>query len=206
MSGLRLVVRCEVDAYLAPEKTNGESGDTSEAEADDPGEALTSALASLSLSSSSSSSPTSSAPANPITSQKHGLTVIKAGTEVPQASLTKIKSRSEQSMASLRWYEVYPQLLLGQTFHAMIGVHLKGEFLKVQHVELGSPELEEVARSVQPGLRKLRYLLEEIQNAVMERGKDVKLSLVCRQGMLVLLKRTSSNSLLPSEVLERFEA
>ncbi|GJE92535.1 hypothetical protein PsYK624_086890 [Phanerochaete sordida] len=208
MSGLRLIVRCEVDAYLST--ADDVTGDKHEEPSDQPEtskpeDALASALESLSLSSTSTSSHSTPTPV-PQPSQVHGLTVIKAGSIIPQSSLTKVKSRSQQSMAALRWYEVYPQLLLGQTMHCMMGVHSRGTFAEVRHFEIDAPELEDVARSVQPGLRKLRALLEEIQQAAMACGAAAKLSLVCRERRLVLLRRTSAASLLPPDILRRFDA
>ncbi|GJE92537.1 hypothetical protein PsYK624_086920 [Phanerochaete sordida] len=204
MPGLRLVVRCEVDAYLPAADAATEDkqeGPINQPETSQPKHALASALESLNL---SSSHPTPTPGTR--TSQVHGLTVVKAGSIVPQSSLTKVKSRSQQSMASLRWYEVYPQLLLAQTMHCMVGVHSRGTFAEVRHFEIDAPEFEEVARSIQPGLRRLRVLLEEIQQAAMACGADAKLSLVCREGRLVLLKRTSAASLLPPDILRRFDA
>ena len=73
----------------------------------------------------------------------------------------------------------------------MAGVHRRGEFFETRRYELGAPELEDVARAAQPGLKKLRQLLQGIQDAMMSRGKDARLSLVCRQGVLQAIE--SSN-------------
>ena len=50
-----------------------------------------------------------------------------------------------------------------------------------------------------------RRLLEELQNMMMERGKEARLSLVCRGGVLQVMERKSSRALLPKEILARFD-
>ena len=56
----------------------------------------------------------------------------------------------------------------------------------------------------QAGFRKLRKVLQEIQELVVEHGQRGRLSLVCRDGGLRVFARTSDASCLPESVLERF--
>jgi hypothetical protein len=109
-------------------------------------------------------------------------------------------------MQFFNWSNVYPQLLLGQTMNTMVGVHHQGEFFETRKITLDSPNLEEIAMAAQPGLKKLRQLLEEIQSVAMERGRDARLSLVSRQGVLQVMESKFGKDLLPSDVLERFDA
>lgn len=200
-----MVVRYEVDACFPPpdepdsstsaEDTSAEDTLTSKASASAE-DALTDALSALSF-----SEPTP----EPTQQKPYGINIIRAGTVAPQSSLVKVKTRSLRNYALFKWAQAYPQLLLGQTKTVMIGVHSAGVFSETHTVELDSPKLEEVARSVQPGLRKLRRLLGELQDRVMERGKEARLSLVCRDGVLQLMERSSGRPLLPQEILERFE-
>lgn len=163
---------------------------------------LSDALSSLTLS--STSSPASSAPCPP-SAPVHGIRVIRGGTVVPQPSLIKLKTRSERSRPLIDWPFIYPQLALGQTPALIVGVHSRGEVHTLRTTKLDAPALEDVRTEVQPRLRRLSKLLEEIWLVVAEIGKETRVSLLCRKGVLSLVERTSGEDLLPQDVLERFE-
>lgn len=190
-----MVVRYEVDACLSP---SGEPNESNESSSDTPEEVLTNVLSTLSISENDHG-------AQKTEEKPFGINIVQAGAVVHQTSLVKIKTRSQINFGSFNWFHAYSQLLLGQTKTVMIGVHRKGEFFEIREFKLDSPELKEVEQACQPGLRKLRSMLEELQNIVMERGKGARLSLVCRDGVLQLMERTSSKALLPGETLKRFD-
>ncbi|GJE88252.1 hypothetical protein PsYK624_043350 [Phanerochaete sordida] len=183
LAGMKLVVRFEVDACY-PSTPAGE--DTSDALAD--------ALSSLSVS-------RPSAEAGGLASS--GVTVVEAGTVVPQSSLIELKTRSVRNADSFDWADAYLQLYLGQTPHSIMGVHQFGTFEERREKKLDSASLKHVARTQQRYLQQLGQLLGQIQRLVVERG-DAKLSVLCRSGVLQLVERQSTGLLLPLEVLERF--
>lgn len=164
---------------------------------------LSTALSSLALAPREPPSDNGSASAS--LQDKFGIKVIRGGSIVPQENLIKVKTRSEQSMKNFNWPNVYPQLLLGQTLTTMVGVHRRGVFFETQKITLNSPDLDEVAAAAQPGLKKLRQLLEEIQNVVMERGREARLSLVSKRGVLQIMESKNGKDLLPNDILSRFD-
>lgn len=145
-----------------------------------------------------------SSPAEPSPTQ-HGIRIIRAGSPAPQESLIKIKTRSERNAKAMDWRTIYPQLLLGQTHTTVIGVQRQGEFFKIRKATLDAAHLEVQRQRVQPALKKLRVLLEEIQNIALERGRDARISLLCQDGVLSLVERVSDKELLPKYILQRFE-
>lgn len=162
----------------------------------DPLDDLTGAISALKLSKPTSSDDTAS---------PDGLRIIRAGTVVPQSALLKIKTRSERNIGNFNWDSVYPQLFIGQTRTHMIGVHRRGSFYEVQRKTLDDPELRDVAKKAQAGLKKLRHALEEIHTFIMAQGKQARLSLVCTDGSLKVMERKSADSFVPADILRRFE-
>ena len=123
---------------------------------------------------------------------------------MPQSSLLKIKSRSQSTKGNFL-NDAYIQLYLGQMATLCTGIHDgKGVFTSIRERRLDADDFGSVKEKVQPGLRKLRRLLEEIQSTVIERGQGAKLSLVCRDSELRLMQRASDESLLPLSLLVRF--
>ena len=184
-AGLTLVVRFEVDACYP--SANASSRGAADALAD--------ALSSLSVSGST---------ANAGGRTAFGVTVIEAGSEVAQSALIELKTRSARNVESFDWADAYPQLYLGQTPTSIIGVHRSGTFFEKREKKMNSPQLKDVARVAQRNLKQIGQLLREIRGLVKERGGERKFSLLCRSGVLQLVERTSADSLLPVEVLERF--
>lgn len=190
-SGLKLVVRFDVDACYAPEP-NATSSSTNGQTAED----LADVLASLNVT-----------PSLPLPStHPSGPAVVRGGSEVPQASLIKVKTRVHTNSGGFPGAPEYLQLFFGQTPTILVGIHNKGTFNNVKERKLESPEFAYSAQKVQPGLRKLRRLLEKIQKIVLEKGKGAKLSLVCKKGVLQIMERSGDQLLLPDSVLERFVA
>lgn len=155
---------------------------------------LANTLSSMNLDSSSTGSSTSKiGPVN----------VIRAGREIAQRDLIKIKTTSRANR--FRWDAVYPQLLLGQTPTLKLGVHDSGTFESIVTRELDSPDFEGTRKKVDPALSKLRQLLGHVQDAALERGRGATISLVYTDGALKLMERVGRSLLLPPKVIARFD-
>ena len=131
--------------------------------------------------------------------------IVRGGAVVPQSALIKIKTRSKWNIDHFDWEFAYPQQFIGQIPTQVIGVHHKGGFYEIREKKLDAPELRDVARKAQEGLKKLHEILEEIHNYAMAHGKKARLSLVCKAGVLQVMQRESADSYLPPDVLDRFE-
>ncbi|KAI0088709.1 hypothetical protein BDY19DRAFT_890744 [Irpex rosettiformis] len=196
--GMKIVVRCEVDACIDLEKdedsqslsieTRG-SNNTSPPKAVSADD-LADALSSLSVTSSST---------------PQDVKIVDGGAVVPQSSLVKIKTRSMRNVETFDWSAAYLQLFLGQTYNLYLGVHQRGTFNEVREVNLETPEFQEAAKDMQPVLKKLGRLLDEILYIAIEYGHKGRLSVVCRAGQLKVYERKDEASFLPKDVLARFE-
>jgi hypothetical protein len=60
------------------------------------------------------------------------ISIVRAGTQVPQESLVEITSRSAYFVDQLDWNELYPQLVLSQTPNLRLGVHERGTFTEIR--------------------------------------------------------------------------
>jgi hypothetical protein len=176
-----MVVRFEVDAY--------DSG----ASSNDQVEELAASLRDASLQ-----------PQETLRSQ--GLTIQKAGKEIPQSNLLQLVTRWAQNRFQMDWSEVYCQLFLSQIQKHAIAYQNDGLFDKIEERMLDSaPELETAKREAQFQIEKLVKVINCIRELVMKEGKDSRLSLVCVYGVLRVYKRRSQESCLQDEVLELFE-
>ncbi|TFK40515.1 hypothetical protein BDQ12DRAFT_679577 [Crucibulum laeve] len=207
LSGLKMVVRFEVDACLPTEApatkkstpSLGASTGKSASNVDD----LIDSLANVKISPTDSSSP-SSIPSSATDSAVY-LQVIKGGNQVPQSAIIELTTRSEARASQLDWAESFPQLFLSQTAHHFLAIHQRGRFIEIQKRKLTSPELQKVASDIQPYLKKLRRILDDIKALVIKHGERGRLSLVCIDGDLKVYERSVQDSCLPDEVLARFE-
>ena len=139
---------------------------------------------------------------------RNGLICVRGGREVPQSSLIKIKTRVDHLAENFPRAAQYLQLMFGQTPVLHLGIHRDGTFYDIRECQLDALESTYAAK-VQPGLQKLRRVLEEIRNIAVERGKGVQLSLVYRKEVspdLQVMERSRGKSLLPDDVLQRFSA
>lgn len=190
LNGLKMVVRFEVDACIPTSSARSKSLSVDDSLAD--------AIAGLKLST------TSSADATKSSSKTPALAILKGGSDVPQASLVELTTRSEARQADYDWVDSYPQLFLSQTSHHFLAVHQRGRFSSVQKRTLNSTELRAIERNIQPALRKLRRLLDVIKALVIKHGERGRLSLVCTAGELKVYERTGQASCLPDECMELF--
>lgn len=134
-----------------------------------------------------------------------GLKVIRGGSEIAQEDIAELTTRSERNAANYDWTETFPQLYLSQTSHLYLAVHNRGRFLRVEKEKLGSRRLTMVEEDLKVNLKKLRASLESIQDIVLDKGNDGRLSFVCREGVLKVYERESRASCLPESVLARFD-
>jgi hypothetical protein len=200
-----MVVRFEVDACLPfdnPEpKATKESHTADDDDDDDDDEALLGALSGLSIGTSSQST-TMSSP-SPLTSAD--LKIFRAGTQVPQSDLIELTTRSEISAANFDWNDAYPQLYFSQTPHHYLAVHRSGTFFSIAKRRTGERDLVTIESRAQPGFRKLRKVLGEIQAMVKKGGAGGRISLVCKDGVLKVHERNSKESCLPEDSLALFK-
>jgi hypothetical protein len=199
---LKVVVRFEVDACLPSQGSGPKAiGKPRVDDDDDPEAALLGALSGLSIGTNTRSGTVSSP--SPLTSTD--LKILRAGTQVPQSGLIEMTTRSEISAAQFDWADAYPQLYLSQTPHHYLAVHRSGTFFKVTKREIGKKDLVAIENKAQPGFKKLRKLLGEIQTRVKAGGTNGRISLVCKDGTLKVHERTNEESCLPEDLLTLFE-
>ena len=135
--------------------------------------------------------------------------IVSCGELVPQDSIIEIATKSEMSLAEgMNWGDALPQLFISQTPHHYLGVHRTGKFSRIEKRELNDKELLAERRKQQLSYDKLRFLLEEIKDMVIERGENSRLSLVYRVETknLEVFERKSTSSALPDKWFERFKS
>ncbi|KAH9850142.1 hypothetical protein C2E23DRAFT_326109 [Lenzites betulinus] len=197
LDGLKLVVRCEVDACTAqpvPIQRSTTAPRNTAASVDD----LADAISGLNVSSTVPSTRSSGVST---------ITVIRAGGEVPQSSIVELKTRSQNYVHQFDWIEQYPQLFLSYTPNLFLAVHNRGTFERIKKHTLGSAELRSVEQDpqIQRSFRQLIAILRTIQELVKSRGLQGRLTLLCQDGVLRVYERTSSAGSLPTHVLTRFD-
>ncbi|KAJ7119734.1 hypothetical protein C8R44DRAFT_672654 [Mycena epipterygia] len=194
LNGLKMVVRFEVDACIPSAAPARATSNTAHGVDD-----LLTSLAGINLGSSRASATA------PVSTSKHGLTVIDGGGSVPHSAIVELTTRAERRAAEYDWKDAYPQLFFSQTPHHFLAVHNRGRFSAVNKRKLASPELQAVERGMQLSLKKFRAALDVIRDLVVKHGQRGRLTLVCRGGKLEVFERTSNASCLPDEVMARFE-
>jgi len=195
--GLTMVVRFEVDACLQSESTrNTSTTATTTADVD----SLLDMFSSLNV----STTPRAASDTRSSVSTSE-LSVIRAGSQVPQDAIVEMATRSRRNAEEFDWENAYPQLYLSQTPHYFFAVHNRGTFEKVSKSRLDGPELRRIDRRLQDSFRRLRQVLETIQELVIEHGQQGRLSLVHQGGTLRVFERKSQESCLPDSVLSRFD-
>ena len=198
-----MVVRFEVDGCLPsdrpePKATRNARFDDDDEDSD---EALLGALSGLSIGTSSRS--ITMPPPSPLTTTD--LKIFRAGIQVPQSNLLEMTTRSEISAAHFDWGDAYPQLYFSQTPHHHLAVHRTGTFFSIAKRKIGENDLVAVEGKAQPGFRKLRQVLGEIQTMVKKGGANGRISLVCKDGILKVHERKSKESCLPEDSLTLFK-
>lgn len=207
MGGLKMIVRCEVDACIpepAPDSATTArpttSRTTSAPATSSTVDALSDMLSGLDVSRATSASTASAA------TQCADISVIRAGIQRPQSSMVELTTRSARWIDEFDWAEQYPQLLLTNIPHLFLAVHERGVFQRIKKHELGTTEFRRVENDskIQKGFRQLVAALRTIQSLVKEHGARGRLSLVCREGRLEMFERTSDQGTIGDSDLERF--
>jgi len=197
-----MVVRFEVDAYLPSDRPGSKATRKPRIDDDDDLDAaVLGALSGLSIGASSKSITTSSP--SPLTSAD--LKIFRAGTQTPHSGLLEMTTRSEISAANFDWNDAYPQLYFSQTPNHYLAVHRSGTFFSIAKRRIGENDLVAIESKAQPGFRKLRKILGEIQTRVKKGGEEGRISLVCKDGVLKVHKRTNKENCLPEDSLALFK-
>lgn len=122
---------------------------------------------------------------------------------VPQASLIELKTRAVRR--EIDWVDIYPQLYLSQTAFLYIAKHDRGNFNTLEKVELGSESMQIHARRTEQGVAKLKLVLQDILDAAKKEDVGVGLSLVAKDGKLVLYKRREgTGKVLGKDITDKF--
>ena len=200
---MKMVVRFEVDGCLPSDRPEPKAARNARFDDDDEDsdEALLGALSGLSIGTSSRS--ITMPPPSPLTTTD--LKIFRAGIQVPQSNLLEMTTRSEISAARFDWGDAYPQLYFSQTPHHHLAVHRTGTFFSIAKRKIGENDLVAVEGKAQPGFRKLRQVLGEIQTMVKKGGANGRISLVCKDGILKVHERKSKESCLPEDSLALFK-
>ncbi|KAG8905589.1 hypothetical protein FRB99_008587 [Tulasnella sp. 403] len=106
---------------------------------------------------------------------------------VPQSSLIELKTRSAKR--PLEWDEVYAQLYFSQMPYLYVARHNNGKFSDVRNLSITGSHLQACAKRAESGMAQLKAALLSILRAVRAQGAEARLSLVYRDGQLVLYKR-----------------
>lgn len=186
LSGLKVVVRFEVDACTRPPAKYPRRSAASVDE-------LVASLTSVSLS-----------PRTAFRSE-YPLLVREGGVEVPADTVIEIVTRSEANMTrGYNWKDVYPQLFFSQTAQHYLGVHKHGRFSEINKKK--TKEMQDIEQDLQPGFKKVRNVLDVIREVVIKHGKEGALSLVCKGGVMQVYERESKETLLPDVAMKFFES
>ncbi|KAG7440084.1 uncharacterized protein BT62DRAFT_643654 [Guyanagaster necrorhizus] len=120
----------------------------------------------------------------------------------PQSALVELttKSKNNCSRASRMAYK-HMQMCLAQTPNLICGTHQYGVFGKVVRREMS----DEGRGQREAKLRLLRDALGSIQQLVVDAGRGGRLTLVYKDRVLKLYRRSSMNSLLPEEYMRMFQ-
>lgn len=184
LSGLKMVVRFEVDACL-PFGKAGSGGNAVTHHA--------TALGGL-----------SSAPA--VQSKNYaGLVVRSGGITVAQDRLVELKTRSRRSNPVNMFDKLVPQLLLSQTPHYFIAPYSPNGTVD-RIMARDEADITRRQAALQPALRRLHTALAAIQARLMEVKPGQKMSLVSRAGVLSLYQGNRASEGLSKHVLRRFNA
>jgi hypothetical protein len=193
---MKMIVRFGVDACLPSPNS---SATTTSIEDPDPADALND----VSVQRPSISPSTSPA-----------INIVRAGTQVPQATLVEIISRSMFYLGQVDWNELYPQLALSQTPSLRMGVHERGEFTELREWRLDGPgvkvdagttgrrqswaqkgadlvDLSAQRQETAVQIVRLAKVLQDVQKLAIARGPGSagSFSLVCENGKLRVYAR-----------------
>ncbi len=192
-----MVVRYEVDAYLPDDSTCEDSWR----------DALSAAAPTTVNNLAATSKSTSRKSKAKVEPALHAeLTVYQGGSwSIPQSSILEMKTRSQRNFGKMKWSELHGQLYVSQTPHCFIGVHQQGTFTTLVRENLQSARMERVRAAEKPKLKALRWVLGVIQDLLVKRGGNARLSLVSEAGVLGVYENDAEGDCLPREIMECFD-
>jgi len=138
---------------------------------------------------------------------EYPLLVREGGVEVPADTVIELATRSQASVQGrgYDWGEAYPQLFFSQTAQHYLAVHKHGRFFEITKTKSNSDKLQDMEQELQDGFKKVRKALDVIRELVIKHGKQGRLTLVCKDGVLDVYERKSDESLLPDVAMKFFE-
>ncbi|EJD54215.1 hypothetical protein AURDEDRAFT_118776 [Auricularia subglabra TFB-10046 SS5] len=127
---------------------------------------------------------------------------------VEQSRIVELKSGAgKRKSAGAFWSAAYPQMLLSQTPHLFVGLHVAGTFSEVRKHALGHGKCDGTAPRAVRDLNALASTLRNIYETVLAQGDGAALSIVCVGGVLKLHRRCAWDTdpdALPDSMLELF--
>ncbi|OAX36391.1 hypothetical protein K503DRAFT_721461 [Rhizopogon vinicolor AM-OR11-026] len=192
VGGLKVLLRFTIEAYTFSVSDANDEDD------------LLEAFSGLGIGGASAS--TTPGTKSPPLSTALGVTIIHTSPRkvVPQASLIEMKTRAVRR--ELDWAEVYPQLYLSQTAFLYIAKHDRGNFNTLEKVELGAESMLPHTRSAEQGVAKLKVVLQDILDAVKKEDVGVGMSLVGKNGKLILYRRhEGAGKALETDIMNKFK-
>ncbi|KDQ26224.1 hypothetical protein PLEOSDRAFT_1078415 [Pleurotus ostreatus PC15] len=207
MNGLKMVVRYEVDGYLPDTSPYTHSWrQAASAAAPTAVNNLADTPASVKFTAATpESTPKFKPKAEP--ALHAGLTVYPGGSwSIPQSSILEMKTRSQRNFDRINWSELHGQLYVSQTLHCFIGIHQQGTFSTLVRQNLRSAAMERVRAAEQPKLKALRWVLGVIQDLLVKRGGNARVSLVSEAGVLGVYECKTDGDCLPKELMEYFDS
>ncbi|OBZ71661.1 hypothetical protein A0H81_08811 [Grifola frondosa] len=131
--------------------------------------------------------------------------VVRGGVPVAQGTLVQLEIGTRNSPTGTNWSDSYPSLFLSHTPLHFVAVHNgSGTFNAVIKHRLDSHTLKRVKARQQTGFKRLRLALKGIQELVVARGREGRLSLVCEDGRMQVYERVSVDDCVPKDILARF--
>jgi hypothetical protein len=134
------------------------------------------------------------------------LCVISAGAPPPSSGLLELNTRSTKTAPNFKTAEALPLLMLSGTAAVVLGIHEQGAFGLLRRIACDDPALEAARVQAQPALKRLRRVLEEVQDLMLGDALGKKVSFVCRDGVFQAYERNTEVGMLPDEHAKRFEA
>lgn len=216
-----MVVRFEVDAYVAPPSPPQVSRKThsSRSAAKATQQQSRSESRRLAGKGSNARPRTTNAPSgvsspsqNQSQSLAHSLVrVVDGGTLVPQSSLLELKTCSLNKM-TLKKSKAFPQLFFSRTPYLYIGGHVDGRFSEILQTDVSAGDLQRQhdALVTSGALKRLVVALRRIQEVVRKSGKEGRLTLIFEGKALKVYQRDvgakGMEGMMPGEMLARFES
>ncbi|OBZ71458.1 hypothetical protein A0H81_08815 [Grifola frondosa] len=122
-----------------------------------------------------------------------------------EGTLVQLEIGTRNSPTGTNWSDSFPSLFLSHTPLHFVAVHNgSGTFNAVIKHRLDSHTLKRVKARQQTGFKRLRIALKGIQELVVARGREGRLSLVCEDGRMQVYERASVDGCVPKDVLARF--